>query len=73
MPLTAEDLLDRPKMVELLAAQGPLFEPGSNSGYQAISHGYLVGEVIRRVTGQTSGSSSWPTWPACGTTRARWR
>lgn len=55
MGLTAEDLLDRPKMVEPLAAQGPLFEPGSVSGYQAISHGYLVGEVIRRVTGQTLG------------------
>lgn len=31
------------------------FEPGSVSGYQAISYGYLVGEVIRRISGQSVG------------------
>jgi CubicO group peptidase (beta-lactamase class C family) len=49
------DLLDWPLMIDLLAAQEPLFEPGSVSGYQAISYGYLVGEVIRRISGQPVG------------------
>jgi CubicO group peptidase (beta-lactamase class C family) len=49
------DLLDWSLMAELLAAQEPLFEPGTVSGYQAISYGYLVGEVIRRITGQSVG------------------
>ncbi|MGW4489398.1 serine hydrolase domain-containing protein [Amycolatopsis sp. NPDC004368] len=53
--LTADDLLDWNKMTLLLSAQTPLFEPGSISGYHALSYGYLVGEVIRRITGQTVG------------------
>lgn len=54
-PLTVEDLYDWPRMTALLAAQAPFFEPGTASGYQALSYGYLVGEVIRRITGQTVG------------------
>lgn len=54
-PVRVEDLFDWPKMVRLLEAQAPLFKPGTVSGYQAISFGYLVGEVIRRITGQTVG------------------
>lgn len=54
-PLIVEDLYDWPKMTALLAAQAPFFEPGTASGYQALSYGYLVGEVIRRITGQTVG------------------
>ena len=34
-----------------LAAQAPWWEPGTASGYHAITQGYLVGEVVRRVTG----------------------
>ena len=39
----------------LLAAQEPWWEPGTASGYHAITQGYLVGEIVRRVTGQTLG------------------
>ena len=39
----------------LLAAQEPWWEPGTVSGYHAVTQGYLVGEVIRRVTGQSTG------------------
>lgn len=53
--LTADDLYDWEKVTSLLAAQAPFFEPGTVSGYQAISYGFLVGEVIRRVTGGTVG------------------
>ncbi|WP_326565217.1 serine hydrolase domain-containing protein [Amycolatopsis rhabdoformis] len=54
-PVQVEDLLDWPKMTGLLAAQEPLVEPGSASGYHALSYGFLVGEVIARITGQTVG------------------
>lgn len=49
------DLYDWEKCTSLLAAQEPWWEPGTASGYHALTQGYLVGEVIRRVTGQTVG------------------
>ena len=55
VPVRAADLLDWEKMTGLLAAQEPLWEPGTVSGYHAITFGYLAGEVVRRVTGQTLG------------------
>src|SRR3954451_5740545 len=54
--ITTEDLYDWEKVTALLAAQAPLWEPGTASGYHAITQGYLVGEVIRRVTGDTIGT-----------------
>jgi CubicO group peptidase (beta-lactamase class C family) len=54
-PVTVEDLYDWDRMTALYAAQAPLFEPGTASGYQALSYGYLVGEVIRRIAGQSVG------------------
>ncbi|HET9077442.1 MAG TPA: serine hydrolase domain-containing protein [Acidimicrobiales bacterium] len=54
-PITIEDLYDWDKCTSLLAAQEPWWEPGTASGYHAITQGYLVGEVLRRVTGQTVG------------------
>lgn len=54
-PLTLDNLLDWSTMVRLLAAQGAFFPPGSTSGYQALSFGYLLGEIVRRTTGQTLG------------------
>jgi CubicO group peptidase (beta-lactamase class C family) len=42
-------------MTDLLARQKPLWEPGSSFGYHAVTFGFLVGEVIRRVTGKTVG------------------
>jgi CubicO group peptidase (beta-lactamase class C family) len=40
----------------LLAGQSPWWEPGTRSGYHAISFGYLVGEVVRRITGKSLGT-----------------
>ncbi|MHB8576555.1 MAG: serine hydrolase domain-containing protein [Dehalococcoidia bacterium] len=54
--ITVETLFDWEQATALLAAQAPWWEPGSASGYHAITQGYLVGEVIRRVTGQTVGA-----------------
>jgi CubicO group peptidase (beta-lactamase class C family) len=55
VPATVEDYYDWEKITALLAAQAPLFPPGTTSGYQAITFGYLIGEVIRRITGQSVG------------------
>lgn len=38
-----------------LAAQRPLWEPGTKHGYHALTYGWLAGEVIRRVTGKSVG------------------
>ena len=54
--MSAEDMYDWDKMVSLLAAQKPWWEPGSASGYHAITQGYLIGEVVRRITGKTLGT-----------------
>jgi CubicO group peptidase (beta-lactamase class C family) len=55
-PLDKHDLYDWDKATGLLAAQAPLWEPGTGSGYHAITQGYLVGEVIRRIDGRTVGT-----------------
>ncbi|MFI4967020.1 MAG: serine hydrolase domain-containing protein [Caulobacterales bacterium] len=55
-PVTTEDLYDWSKVTALLAAQAPLWEPGTASGYHAITQGYLVGEVVRRITGKSLGT-----------------
>jgi CubicO group peptidase (beta-lactamase class C family) len=43
-------------MVEALAEQEPWWEPGTAHGYHALTYGWLVGEVIRRVTGRSVGT-----------------
>ena len=55
-PVTKQDLYDWDRAVELLAAQEPFWEPGTASGYHAVTMGFLVGEVVRRVTGKTMGT-----------------
>lgn len=54
-PLVREDLYDWEKATSLLAAQAPYWKPGSAPGYHAMTQGYLVGEVIRRIAGETVG------------------
>ena len=55
-PITGPDLYDWEKVTALLAAQKPFWEPGTASGYHAITQGYLVGEVVRRITGRSLGT-----------------
>ena len=55
-PLTKEDMLDHDKLVALHAAQAPWWEPGSASGYHAISQGFLLGEIVKRVSGRSLGT-----------------
>lgn len=54
-PITLDDLYDWDKSTALLAGQAPWWEPGTASGYHMLSYGYLIGEVIRRITGQRLG------------------
>jgi CubicO group peptidase (beta-lactamase class C family) len=51
-----EELADWEKCTSLLAAQEPWWEPGTASGYHALTQGYLIGEVVRRITGATIGT-----------------
>jgi CubicO group peptidase (beta-lactamase class C family) len=55
-PITEADLYDWEKATSLLAAQAPFWEPGTAPGYHGMTQGYLVGEVIRRVTGKSIGT-----------------
>lgn len=55
-PISADDLYDWDKVTALLAAQEPLWAPGTAPGYHALTQGYLVGEVVRRVTGKSLGT-----------------
>jgi CubicO group peptidase (beta-lactamase class C family) len=50
-----EEVLAWDPIVERLAAQAPLWEPGTKHGYHALTYGWLVGEVVRRVTGRSLG------------------
>lgn len=54
-PITVEDLYDSEAAAARLAAQTPWWEPGTASGYHALNQGHLVGELIRRITGQSLG------------------
>jgi CubicO group peptidase (beta-lactamase class C family) len=54
-PQPPEALLDWERLVALLAAEPPLFEPGTAAAEQALFHGHLVGELVRRVDGRTLG------------------
>jgi len=55
-PLAPEQLADWELCTSMLAAQAPWWEPGTASGYHAVTQGYLIGEVVRRITGDSIGS-----------------
>ena len=50
--VTVADILDWEKATTLLARQAPWWEPGTAIGYESLTMGPLVGEVVRRVTGK---------------------
>lgn len=53
--LTLEELLDGRTVIDELAKQEPLWEPGTGHAYHAITFGHLVGKLIHEVTGKTAG------------------
>jgi CubicO group peptidase (beta-lactamase class C family) len=52
---TVDELYDWPAATARLAAQAPLWAPGSAAGYHSLTQGFLVGEVVRRITGRSPG------------------
>jgi CubicO group peptidase (beta-lactamase class C family) len=46
---------DRDEVLRILAAQAPMWPPGTASGYHPVTIGYLAGEVFRRIDGRTMG------------------
>jgi CubicO group peptidase (beta-lactamase class C family) len=52
-PVAVDDIFDWDKSTAALAAQAPWWEPGTASGYHALTFGHLIGEVLRRVTGKS--------------------
>ncbi|MCX5368336.1 beta-lactamase family protein [Streptomyces sp. NBC_00015] len=50
------DIYEWPAATARLAAQAPQWEPGSAAGYHSLTQGFLVGEVVRRITGRTPGA-----------------
>lgn len=39
-----------------LASMSPLWKPGTKAGYHVLTMGYLIGAVVKRVTGKTIGT-----------------
>jgi CubicO group peptidase (beta-lactamase class C family) len=52
-PFAFDGLYDLERSTAALAAQAPWWEPGTASGYHALSFGHLLGEVVRRVSGKS--------------------
>ncbi len=55
-PLAPLSMYDWGLMTSALAAQKPWWEPGSRHGYHVNTYGFLVGELVRRVSGEPIGA-----------------
>jgi CubicO group peptidase (beta-lactamase class C family) len=49
---TPEDLCGWDKMCAVIADAEPWWEPGTKTAYHAYPFGYIIGEIVRRVTGK---------------------
>ena len=54
--LTLPQVLAWDPVVAAIAAQAPNWEPGSAHGYHARSFGWILGELVRRITGRSLGT-----------------
>jgi CubicO group peptidase (beta-lactamase class C family) len=54
--LTQETFYDWQAMTRALADETSWWEPGSANGYHALTYGYLIGELVRRIDGRTIGA-----------------
>ena len=55
-PLPQDSWEDWNMIVDRLAKQEPIREPGTTQGYHAMTFGYLVGELVRRIDGRSLGN-----------------
>lgn len=53
--LSLEQVLAIDPIVDALAAQAPVWDPGTAHGYHALTYGWLVGEIVKRVDGRPIG------------------
>jgi CubicO group peptidase (beta-lactamase class C family) len=54
--IPVEALYDWDRIIKMLEKQKPMWEPGKHCGYHAATFGYLLGELVRRITGKTLGT-----------------
>lgn len=54
-PVDWRDVTDWDGVCERIAAAEPWWEPGTAQGYHMVSFGFILGEVVRRLTGRTIG------------------
>jgi CubicO group peptidase (beta-lactamase class C family) len=54
-PTSLDDLYDQELCAARLAAQAPLWEPGTANGYHACTYGVLTAEIVRRIDGRPIG------------------
>ncbi|MEU3145421.1 MULTISPECIES: serine hydrolase domain-containing protein [unclassified Streptomyces] len=57
-PLTPREALDPLRGAEAVAAQAPVWEPGTDHGYHSLTYGWLLDGLVRRVTGGR-GAGEW--------------
>ncbi len=55
-PLPTKALFNWETMTSALAEQDPWWTTGTKHGYHALTYGWLVGEVVRRITGKSLGT-----------------
>lgn len=55
--ISRDDIVAWDPVVHILERQTPLWEPGSAHQYHAMTYGWLVGEVVRRITGLDIGTA----------------
>ncbi|HXQ18463.1 MAG TPA: serine hydrolase domain-containing protein [Acidimicrobiales bacterium] len=54
--LSAEEVFAWDPVIRALESSPPIWDPGSTHGYHAVTYGYLVGEVVRRISGKSLGT-----------------
>ena len=54
--MSADEVFAWDPVIRALEAQAPSWPPGSAHGYHATTYGWLVGEVVRRITGRSLGT-----------------
>ena len=53
--INSEQVINWDHMISKIEQEAPIWQPGSAYAYHAITHGWLTGELIRRVSGMTPG------------------
>ncbi len=54
--ITVQDLYNWDKMCNMLASQNPWWNPGTKPGYQMITFSFLVGNIVKLVSGKSIGT-----------------